>query len=259
MGIQSKIAEKLLIIIYCLLTFSCSNEKINEPEKYSQEGFSIENRNIIEYLNDKSLPDISVDSVTFNKDTLETYITDNYHSHIHDLMIDQVITFIFVDFSRISSSDFKEMKIFYKTPKRDKNNKEDFLLFQISLRELKSNLRMYSNLNFRRIIDGILEEHRKNVDDDVLETLNFFTNIVLAEDKKIESQFFGFDFRIFLLNFLLECESGNDTYHRGTAKKIFDRIEENNLKSKDTYKNIRNLFKEGCGIKPKSSQPETNI
>jgi hypothetical protein len=257
--IKSKFLDKLLIIIFFSLIFSCSNEKVNSDEKYLSTGFTIENQKIIEYLNDKSLPDISVDSVHFNKDTLETFITDNYHSHIHELMIDQMISFIFLDFSRISSSDFKELKIFLRTPKREENQKEYFLLYQISLREMKSNLRMYANLNFRRIIDGILNEHKNNPEDDILETLNTFTNEILTEDKKIEFQFFGYDFRIFLVKLLLECESGKGTYFREATKKIFDRIEENNLNSKDAFENIRNLFKEGCEVKPKDSNKKENI
>lgn len=244
---------KIIITLILIFLIACKSDSSSKKEKTNPDSFTIETSKIKKLLNDDNLPDITVDSIHFKKDTLEAFITDDYHTIIHDVMIDQIVSFIFADFSRISTSSISGVKIYYRTPKRKTNKDEYFLLHKVALKDLKSNLRMYSYAKFRRIIDGILQEHKKNPEDDIFETLNFYTNAILSEDKKIEFQFFGFDFRIFLINLLVECETNNEKYYREATKRIFERIEENNLEGKELFENIEKLFVEGCN---NTSEPE---
>lgn len=245
----------ICLISIMMLLFSCRNkaeENLTKNDQYKE--FSIPINKIKDLLNDDNLPGISIDSIHFEGDTLITFITDDYHSIVHDLMMDQQISFIFSDFSRLTSAPFNHVGIFYKMPKRDTLG-EYFPKMVVSLKDMKSNLIMYSNVKFRTIIDGILSEHKKHSEEDVLETLNFYTNLILSEDKKIEFQFFGFDFRHFLLQYLIECETKNGSYYNRALDRIFIEIEKKNLNKNGMYQRIKKLYEKGCRTKDNSSKP----
>ncbi len=257
---KSRFKYGIIILAILLFVIASSENQLVETGNYSNtDKETYGTTKIEEFLNDDNLPEISVDSTSFKKDTLLVYVTDNYHNYVHDIMLDQMVSFIFADFSRLSTSSIKEVEIFYRTPKRDSNQVEYYLLHELPLNELKYNLRMYSNAKYRRIIDKILEQHKKYREDDILEKLNFYTMLILSEDNKIESQLFGYDFRLFLINLLLECETNNGSYYQMATERIFKKMEEVTSEEKVVFKNVKKIFTEGCNLNKEVELPTIDL
>ncbi len=241
---NTKLRTQKLIYFLCFVLFFAACSENTEPENKAP--YQAENQWLNETLQKRVnlLPQLTLDSLRIENDTLSTYFTDDYATHYNQVLVTQNVATIFQDFPQIATAPFSFVKVFYQIPKRDSSGY--FTLSQIGLAELKASLHLFTNPPFQNLVNGINAVHKKYPEKQVINGLNTILAEKLHKDEGQEFQFFGADYLDVASMYLAECENQAPGYFKDMVDHFIEKLAQDTIVGEAVAAEVKGVFDSQC-------------